>query len=195
MDRTTKFRMFISIEKEEAFINNMNKSGWKLEFVQFGCIFKFAKTSEEHFTTICATDKSATLKMTSAAVLSGYEVIPHSFDGMSNFLYLTGRKDAMDSDFFSDNQNKLVHYKNIKDFYWIQILIPLIAGLIFSLIVAMPYIPSVIKILSNIDKVPPETMQEILPLICFVLLMMFLGIFLIGYAAYIFRLYTKAKKK
>lgn len=195
MERITKFRIFENLEKEEAFINKMNQDGWKLEFVQFGCIFKFIKTDEEYFTTICATEKSQTLQMTSAAVLSGYESVPHSFDGMSNFLFLTGRKDKASNDFFSDNQNKLAHYKNVKNYYRIQALIPLIFGLIFSLIAAIPYLPATIKILSNLDKVSPETIQEILPAIILVSTMLLLGLFLIFYSAYVFSLYVKSKCK
>ncbi|MBE6608620.1 MAG: DUF2812 domain-containing protein [Ruminococcaceae bacterium] len=195
MERITKFRIFENLEKEEAFINKMNQDGWKLEFVQFGCIFKFLKTDEEYFTTICATEKSQTLQMTSGAVLSGYEVIPHSFDGMSNFIYLTGRKDTAYKDFFSDNASKLVHYKNIKNYYRIQALIPLICGLIFSLIAAIPYLPATLKILSNLDQVSSETMQEILPAIILVFTMLLLGLSLICYSAYIFSLYAKNKIK
>lgn len=193
MERITKFRIFENLEKEEAFINKMNQDGWKLEFVQFGCIFKFIKTDEEYFTTICATEKSQTLQMTSAAVLSGYESVPHSFDGMSNFLYLTGRKDKASNDFFSDNQNKLAHYKNVKNYYRTQALIPLICGLFFSLILSLPYLPATIKILCNLDKVSSDVMEEILPAMILICAMLLIGISLICYSAYVFRLYAKSK--
>ena len=39
-----KFKLFFSLDKELAFINKMNKEGWKLVYIKCGCIYIFEKS-------------------------------------------------------------------------------------------------------------------------------------------------------
>lgn len=118
MKKLTRIKCFVDKKKEEQYLNEMNNKGWKLEYLQFGCIFNFTESEpNEYFTSIYATDKPKVLQMTSAAVLSGYDNIPHTYDGRSNFLYLTGKKGKVDENFISDNENRRSHYYHLSKFY------------------------------------------------------------------------------
>ena len=53
-----KFKLFFSLDKELAFINKMNKEGWKLVYIKGGCIYSFEKSEpDEYFTILHATAK------------------------------------------------------------------------------------------------------------------------------------------
>lgn len=113
----TKVRFFASLEKELAFINEMNRAGYRLTDIRFGVIFRFKKAQGEHFTILCGTTKEKVPELTSAAVKGGYTCIAHTFDAMGNFLYLDGERGKVNEDFFSDNGDRRVHLAQMKKFY------------------------------------------------------------------------------
>lgn len=193
--KKTKIRLFLDLEKEERFINKMNKEGWKLEYIQFGIFYTFSKSKpNEYFTVMCATEKSKVLQMTSAAVLSGYESIPHTYDGIANILYLSGRKNEITEDFFNDNQDKLNHYKNIKNIYRYQAALIFVIGLISLLPLAITFSP-MMTIFENLNLYCDEHLPKVLAPIISVLVLAALGIVFLAVALKALMAYMKTKKK
>ena len=95
-----KFKMFFSLDKELAFINKMNKEGWKLVYIKGGVIYSFEKSKpDEYFTILHATAKENILEISSFAAQCGYQAIPHTMDGFGDLLYLTGRKTDVSPEF------------------------------------------------------------------------------------------------
>ena len=87
----TKCKLFFSLDKELAFINKMNKEGWKLVYIKGRVIYSFEKCEpDEYFTVLHATAKEKVLELSSFAAQCGYQPIPHTMDGFGDLLYLTG---------------------------------------------------------------------------------------------------------
>ena len=54
----SKFKLFFSLDKELAYINKMNREGWKLIYIKGGVIYSFEKSKpDEYFTILHATAK------------------------------------------------------------------------------------------------------------------------------------------
>ena len=103
-----KFKMFFSLDKELAFINKMNKEGWKLVYIKGGCIYSFEKSEpDEYFTILHATAKEKVLEISSFAAQCGYQTIPHTMDGFGDLLYLTGRKAEVSPEFVCEAPEKI----------------------------------------------------------------------------------------
>ncbi len=195
MKKITKIKSFIDLEKEERYINEMNKKGWKLEYVQLGCIFKFTQSEpDEYFTSIYATDKSEVLQMTSAAILSGYENIPHTLDGKGNFLYLTGRKGRVDGNFISDNENRRNHCKQLSIFYGSSALVCIVTA-ILALVVLICCMPTVIKAIEQWELYCEYHSGLFTSLFIATGFVSVCPIILCIYSALLSRLYLKTKKQ
>lgn len=118
----TKCKFFFDPDKEIAYINEMNAQGWKLVFVKWGMYFTFEKCDPGEYITLLHSDKIENIsKVSSFAIQCGYEIIPHTMDGLGNTLYLTGRKEEVSEDFVSDTSDKINYYqtfiKNFKNFF------------------------------------------------------------------------------
>lgn len=104
----TKFKRFYDLDKEIAYINDMNKEGWKLVFIRLGCFYTFVKTEPDEFITILhASKKEKISEITAFAAKCGYENVPHTLDGVGDLMYLTGKKSEVSDEFVSDNETKL----------------------------------------------------------------------------------------
>ncbi len=102
-----KFKLFFSLDKELAFINKMNKEGWKLVYIKGGCIYSFEKSEpDEYFTILHATAKEKVLEISSFAAQCGYQTIPHTMDGFGDLLYLTGKKAEVSPEFVCEAPEK-----------------------------------------------------------------------------------------
>ena len=111
----TKCKFFFDPDKEVAYINEMNQQGWKLVFIKWGIFFIFEKCEPGEYITLLHSDKKENLsKVSSFAIQCGYEIIPHTIDGLGNTLYLTGRKEEVSEDFVSDKSDKIEFYQNFK---------------------------------------------------------------------------------
>lgn len=107
-DRLKHRKQFFDYEKELAYINEMNRLGWKLERVKHGRVYEFVKTEPEEYTTLIYAEKRSKLKKTEAlAHRCGYETIPHKADGLKRLLYLTGRRDEVSPVFYNDSDSAL----------------------------------------------------------------------------------------
>ena len=130
-DKITEFKSFLDLEKEIAYINEMNKKGWKLVYIKAGCFYTFVKTQpDEYITILHAEDKENISSVTAFAAQCGYENIPHTMDGIGELLYLTGKKSEISGEFVSDWDSSKKFYeilhKNIKLFciiYYIMFIV------------------------------------------------------------------------
>ena len=104
----SKFKLFFSLDKELAYINKMNREGWKLIYIKGGVIFSFEKSKpDEYFTILHATAKEKILEISSFAAQCGYQAIPHTMDGFGDLLYLTGRKTDVSPEFVCEAPEKI----------------------------------------------------------------------------------------
>lgn len=130
-DKITEFKSFFDLEKEIAYINEMNKKGWKLVYIKAGCFYTFVKTQpDEYITILHAEDKENISSVTAFAAQCGYENIPHTMDGIGELLYLTGKKSEISGEFVSDRDSSKKYYeilhKNMKMFciiYYIMFIV------------------------------------------------------------------------
>ena len=109
-----RFKMFFSLDKELAFINKMNKEGWKLVYIKGRVIYSFEKCEpDEYFTVLHATAKEKVLELSSFAAQCGYQPIPHTMDGFGDLLYLTGKKAEVSPEFVCEAPEKIDSAKRI----------------------------------------------------------------------------------
>lgn len=193
--RKTVLKVFSSIEKEQKFINSMNQKGWKLEMIRFGSFYKFVSCEPcEYFTEICAVDARSTGDMIAAAVLCGYECIPHSGDGLENFLYLTARTEKMSGGFISDNAGWQTHYKNVAKRYSMYACICTLLGAVLA-VPGIITVQPIVKILTNLEAFCEEHAQEILSKINGIIFFVAIGLFILACGINMWLQYTKAMKK
>ena len=104
--RLKQHRLFFDIEKENEYVSEMNRLGWKLERVRLGWTYEFSKSEREEYTTVIFAEESSKVKETEAfAKRCGFELIPHRFDGLKDVLYLSGRRDEVSPVFHNDSKS------------------------------------------------------------------------------------------
>jgi len=190
----TKIRFFANVEKELQFINKMNSLGYKLIFVQFGIFYKFKKVDyNDGFTIIYGTDKTKISDISAAALLGGYDIIQHTFDGMGNFLYLSGRKNKVDEDFVSDNEGKFTYYNALKSYYRFSVALSFCSFLACS-IPFLVSIPRIIFILQNYERLINNKISTMFA-IAGISVLFLIGITFLCAAIYMLALYFKARVK
>ena len=130
-DIITKFKFFLDLDKELAYINEMNKNGWKLVYIKWGCFYTFTKTEpDEYITILHFEDKEKISGVTAFAAQCGYETIPHTMDGLGETLYLTGKKSEVSEDFVNDIEAKIHAQKKIFKKFFVLTCIMLLLNLI-----------------------------------------------------------------
>lgn len=113
-NKITKLKLFLDLDKELEYINEMNKEGWKLVYLKGGMLYTFVKTQpDKYFTVTYTVAKEEVSKITTFAAQCGYESIPHTMDGFGDMLYLTGKKNEVSQDFVSDREAQIDSYKRI----------------------------------------------------------------------------------
>lgn len=141
-DKLKHRKQFFDCEKELAYINEMNRLGWKLERVKRGRVYEFVKTEPEEYTTLIYAEKKNKLKETEAlAHRCGYETIPHKADGLKGMLYLTGRRSEVSPVFFNDSESILRAQRMVYRRFFVMsllcvlLLLALIAELAFFFVI------------------------------------------------------------
>lgn len=113
-NKFTKLKLFIDLDKELAYINEMNKRGWKLVYIKGGCLYTFVKTQPDEYFTIQYSESTENIsQITTFAAQCGYENIPHTMDGFGDLLYLTGKKDEVSQKFVTDINAQIESHKRI----------------------------------------------------------------------------------
>lgn len=111
-NKITQCKFYLNFEKELAYINEMNKKGWKLLYIKGGIFYTFEKTQpDEYITILHAEEKENVSKMAAFAAQCGYENVPHTMDGAGTFMYLTGKKSDVSPDFVNENKSQLKVYQ------------------------------------------------------------------------------------
>ncbi len=144
-----KSKLLASVEREQAFINEMNQKGYRLVSIWSSNRYRFQETTEEHFTIVRAVPKERVAELSKAAEENGYTCIPHSWDGMGNFLYLDGVRGISNEAFLSDEADIAVYKEKVHQYYrWTSVTMLLMElfflGLLFWL--QMENIPDVLQI-------------------------------------------------
>lgn len=181
----TELKLFFDPDKEIAFINEMNQQGWKLVFIKWGMFFIFEKCEPgEYVTLLHADEKENISKVTSFAIQCGYEVIPHTIDGLGNTLYLTGRKEEVSEDFVSDKSDKIEFYqnfnKNFKNFF--------IAYVVFDVIFILMDVLYTVLIISESGTFPMDLLAFMIPMYLF-------SAVYVGFTAKLIQIIAKYNKK
>lgn len=133
----TKFKLFLDLDKEINYINEMNEKGWKLVYLKLGCFYTFVKTEPgEYVSLIYAESKENISRVTAFAAQCGYESIPHTNDGMGELMYLTGKKSQVSQDFVSDIPSRIECYKKIHKKLFIMAILYHLLSLLYIFIVA-----------------------------------------------------------
>lgn len=110
----TKLKLFLDLDKEIEYINDMNTKGWKLVYIKGGCLYTFVKTEPDNYFTVLYCDKKENISQISTfAAQCGYESIPHTMDGFGDILYLTGKKSEVSEEFVSDISSQIECFKKI----------------------------------------------------------------------------------
>ena len=150
-NKITKLKLFLDLDKELEYINEMNKQGWKLVYIKGGILYTFVKTQpDEYFTVTYTVAKEEVSKITTFAAQCGYESIPHTMDGFGDMLYLTGKKNEVSQDFVSDRDAQIDSYKrNYK-----KLLILTIVNIAITALILIETIGSIqLLFLSDFDPV------------------------------------------
>ena len=107
-------KLFFSLDKQLIYINEMNKAGWKLVYIKGGCVYHFEKTEpNEYFTILHAATKEKVMEISDFAAQCGYQSVPHTMDGLGDFLYLTGKKAEVSPEFVCEAPEKTEGAKRI----------------------------------------------------------------------------------
>ena len=64
--RLKQHKLFFDIEKENEYVSEMNRLGWKLERVNFGWTYEFSRTNREEYTTVIFAEESSKVSETTA---------------------------------------------------------------------------------------------------------------------------------
>lgn len=143
-DTKKVWKFFMDLDKELEYINKMNDLGYKLVCENFGFVFTFKKAEPGEYVTIVHGEKKENFSQISkVAIECGWEIIPHPMDGLSEILYLTGKKDEV-GEFTTDRESKLKSYTLMhKKFKVISIVyyILLAAFYTFTIFTALILIP------------------------------------------------------
>lgn len=143
--RLKQHKLFFDIEKENEYVSEMNRLGWKLERVNFGWTYEFSRTNREEYTTVIFAEESSKVNKTKAfAKRCGFELIPHRFDGLKDVLYLCGRCDEVSPVFHNDSKSLMRAYRlTHRRFSVLSVICVLILAVMFCELTAFFIIPSV----------------------------------------------------
>lgn len=143
--RLKQHKLFFDIEKENEYVSEMNRLGWKLERVNFGWTYEFSRTNREEYTTVIFAEESSKVSETTAfAKRCGFELIPHRFDGLKDVLYLCGRRDEVSPVFHNDSKSLMRAYRlTHRRFSVLSVICVLILAVMFCELTAFFIIPSV----------------------------------------------------
>ena len=189
----TVCKIFINHEKEEAYLNKMNRKGWKLSSVRL-TFYTFVKTDpNEYMTVFHFADRQNQTSFIRMVTECGCEIANQSNEGKSILFYVNVPIESENIVFLTDNSSKLDFNKRLNNTRKRE-LIMLFTGFIPLLLLALYPMPSIIKLL----KYAPEELLRICtenPIgFATIPFMMICTILCGATAAYIFASYCKTKR-
>ncbi len=112
-----KFKVFYSHEKELAFLEKMNKKGYRLDKVVGGNLYRFERVEEEHFTISRIVPGKNTRDLIAAAKEKGYSCCLQKTPLGVSILYLDGTRGVSDETFLSGEEDLNVHRLGLRKCY------------------------------------------------------------------------------
>ncbi|MDE6004355.1 MAG: DUF2812 domain-containing protein [Oscillospiraceae bacterium] len=156
-----KFFLLPDYEKEEEYLTDMHKSGWKLKNIQWGGVYTFEKCQPENvvYRLDFAEDKDKDMQYYIAMFDEyGWKYI-QDVNGYSYFRKRTNGLAEEDTEIFSDSESRLAMIKSIIN----KKLIPI--WIIFFGIL----IPNFIKVITHsFDDIPFHTVLTVIYILLFV---------------------------
>ncbi|MBR4053313.1 MAG: DUF2812 domain-containing protein [Clostridia bacterium] len=112
-----KFKAFYSHEKELAFLEEMNKKGYRLDKVVGGNLYRFERVEEEHFTISRIVPGKNARDLIAAAKEKGYSCCLQKTPLGVSILYLDGTRGVSDETFLSGEEDLNVHRLGLRKCY------------------------------------------------------------------------------
>ncbi len=192
--KKTVFKAFVSREKEEAYLNKMNKQGWKLSSLRFA-FYTFEKTKPNKYITVLHfAERQYQTTFVRTVTECGCDIAHQSNEGKNILFYINVPVGSENIDFLTDNQSKLDFKKRLNSSRKRE-LIALFISFAISVFPALYPLPAMIKIFTY----APEELYKIIREYTFGFVLF--GIFLICgvicgiMGAYLLSLYLKTKRE
>ena len=112
-----KFKVFYSHERELAFLEKMNKKGYRLDKVVGGNLYRFERVEEEHFTISRIVPRKRARDLIAAAKEKGYSCCLQKPPLGLSILYLDGTRGVSDETFLSGEEDLNVHRLGLRKCY------------------------------------------------------------------------------
>ena len=112
-----KFKAFYSHERELAFLEKMNKKGYRLDKVVGGNLYRFERVEEEHFTISRIVPGKNARDLIAAAKEKGYSCCLQKTPLGVSILYLDGVRGVSDETFLSGEEDLNVHRLGLRKCY------------------------------------------------------------------------------
>lgn len=147
-EKITVFKAFVSREKEEAYLNEMNKLGWKLTSLRFA-FYTFVKTEpSEYMTVVYFAERQYQTTFVRTVTECGCDIAHQSNEGKSIIFYVNVPVGSESVGFLTDNQSKLDSKKRLNNSRKREIIVLFIAFAIGVIPVLYP-LPALIKIFNH----------------------------------------------
>lgn len=152
----TVCKIFINREKEEAYLNNMNRQGWKLSSVRT-IFYTFAKSEvKEYMTVLHFANRQYQASFVRTITECGCEIANQSNEGKNILYYISIPTESENLDFLTDNSSRL-DFKQRLNTTRKRELTMLLAGFVPLFSLALYPLPSIIKIL----RYAPEELHRL----------------------------------
>ncbi len=193
-NRITVFKAFLSRKKEQAYLNEMNKQGWKLSSLRFA-FYTFVKTEPNEFMTVLHfAERQYQTTFVRTATECGCEVAHQESSGKYILFYINAPVGSENIDFLTDNQSKLDFNRRLSAQYKREF-IPLFAVVPFTLLPTLMSIPITYMIFRAAPDDPYSLMKEHLFGYIGNAVIMLCGLICAIMGAYILVLYSKTKRE
>lgn len=198
-DKKTVLKLFVNREKEESYLNRMNRKGWKLVSVRFA-LYTFERTELDQYKTVLYLEERLRRSdFIRTATECGLEIAHQSVEGKYILFYVNVPTEFENIEFLTDNQGKIDFKKRLCVTLKRKAIILLIPFVFFGALLLYP-LPAVIKIINYSPTLFFHLLfyhaigENLFPFIMFailVLLALISGIV----SAHIFSLYFRAKRE
>ncbi len=158
-NKKTVFKAFLNYEKEQAYLNKMNRQGWKLVSIRFA-FYTFIKTEPNEYMTVCHfADRQYQTTFIRTITECGCEVAHQTSSGKYILFYINVPVGSEKTDFLTDNQSKLDFNNRLSALYR-RAFITLFAIIPFAFLPTLMSIPITVRILRTAPDDPYSLMKE-----------------------------------
>ncbi len=167
-NKITVFKAFVSREKEEAYLNEMNKQGWKLSSLRFAFYTFVQAEPNEYMTVLHFAERQYQTTFVRTVTECGCDIAHQSNEGKNILFYINVPASSENVDFLTDNKSKLDSKKRLNNTRKREIIALFTVFVIAVILVLLP-LPAMIKILNYAPEELYEMIREYLfGFVCFV---------------------------